>query len=139
MKGTSISALALAVTLVASTALAEEPHHATAKLEPVGDSHVTGVVNITAMPGGGTMINIVARGLDSGTEYLSLYYENGTCQLEPYSEDDVIARYTPNPGGVATVNVKSEEDFDEIHSISVRVADGFALKSCASFGEEEKK
>ena len=138
MRSNTIVALALALTVTASGALAEEPHHATSKLEPVGDSHVTGVVNLTAIPGGGTLIHITARGLDSGTEYLSLYYENDTCQLEPYSEDDVIARYTPNAGGVATVNVKSEEDFDEIHSISVRLASNFSLKSCASFGEKKE-
>ena len=78
------------------------------------DSGITGVVSVTQLPGGGTNIQVVARGLVPGEEYVSLYYENHTCELEPYSEDDVIGEYTANAGGVGVAHGKLEDDLDEI-------------------------
>jgi len=88
-------------------------------------------VKLTSLPKGGTLITVVARGLQPGTEYLSLYYENATCELEPYDEDDVIGRYTADPAGNASVPHKLRDDLDEIHSVSVRLGSDFSLVSCA--------
>src|SRR5262249_27103709 len=99
-------------------------------LRPVGHSHVTGVVTLRQLSGGGTNINVVATNLNPGAQYLSLYYDNHVCALEPYSAEDVIGRYTANIGGVGTTRGTADDDLDEINSVSVRRAD-FTLVACA--------
>jgi hypothetical protein len=89
------------------------------------------MVNIEQLPHGGTNIHVVAQGLIPGNEYLSLYYENHTCALEPYSEDDVIGTYTANAAGVGVTHGKLDDDLDEINSVSVRRASDFTLLACA--------
>jgi len=124
-----VIALALAS---ATTALAGSDHHVTAALEPVGASGVSGLVQLTAMPQGGTKITVIAFGLEPGTEYVSLYYDNHVCELEPYSEEDVIGGvYTANAGGVGRTSGTADDDLDEINSVSVRDAATFALLACA--------
>ena len=132
MKRTRIL-LILALSLFAlgvSTAVSAE-HHVNATLQPVNGSGISGRVELTALPKGGTQISGQIQGLQPNTEYLSLYYENHTCELEPYSEDDIIARYTANAAGRATFSTKADDDLDEINSISVRLASDFSLKACA--------
>ena len=126
----TILPLALAMVLTAGSAIGSD-RHVNATLEPVNGSGVSGIVKLTSLPQGGTLITVVATGLQPGTEYLSLYYENATCELEPYDEDDVIGRYTADPAGKATVTHKLEDDLDEIHSVSVRLGSDFSLVSCA--------
>jgi hypothetical protein len=123
--------LALALVLVPLTSVTAEEHHAKGDLVSVGGSGITGHVNITQPPHGGTNISVVAKGLTPGTDYLSLYYENHTCELEPYSEDDVIGTYTANAAGVGQTQAKLDDDLDEIDSVSVRRASDFALLACA--------
>ena len=124
--------LALVVLVLTTTSVtAAEEHHARASLVSVGNSGVTGTVNIEQLPHGGTNIHVVAQGLTPGNDYLSLYYENHTCALEPYSEDDVIGTYTANAAGVGVTHGKLEDDLDEINSVSVRRASDFALVACA--------
>src|SRR5262245_16742923 len=91
--------LALASALTAAVTFAAGDHHVNATLQSVGGSGVNGRVELTALPRGGTVISVIARGLHPGSPYLSLYYDNGTCELEPYSEDDVVGRYTAQPMG----------------------------------------
>ena len=112
-------------------AAAGNAHHVTAKLVPVGGSGISGVVQLEQLPGGGTQTSIVAKGLKPGVQYLSLYYENHTCEVEPYEEDDVIGRYTADPAGVGRTAAKKGDDLDEINSVSVRRASDFALMACA--------
>ena len=131
-----LAPLVLASALLGGIATAASTeHHINAKLEPVGNSGVSGTVMLTALPKGGTLITIVAKGLHPGTQYLSLYYENGTCDLEPYEEDDVIGRYTADASGEARVTNKLDDDLDEIHSVSVRAAGDFALQACAAVNQ----
>jgi hypothetical protein len=118
------------VVLMAATASAAT-ERVRAPLKPVGDSGVTGKVKLVQMPKGGTNIHIVARGLTPGVEYLSLYYENHTCELELYEEDDVIGTYTADDEGVGTAHRKVGDDLDEINSVSVRLASDFSLLACA--------
>ena len=127
--------LALASVLLAGVAMASTAHHVNATLLPIGGSGVSGRVELTALPKGGTLITVVAKGLHPGTNYLSLYYDNGTCEIEPYSADDVIGRYTANADGEATVTSKLHDDLDEIHSVSVRLASDFSLQACAAVNQ----
>jgi len=106
--------------------------HVSTTLNSVSGSGVTGRVELTSLPKGGTQITVMAQGLQPGTDYVSLYYDNGTCELEPYSADDVIGNYKGGPGGTATVTKKVTDDLDEIHSVSVRLAGSFTLQACAA-------
>src|SRR5262245_49845182 len=74
-------------------------HHVNAALVSVNGSGVSGLVNVTALPQGGVNINVSATGLTPGVQYLSLYYENHTCEVEPYEEDDVIGTYPGEDDG----------------------------------------
>jgi hypothetical protein len=123
----------VALMVVAASAVATAAQdHAKSNLEPVGDSGIHGKVHLWQLSSGGTRILVQARGLTPGNEYISLYYDNPTCQIEPYSEDDVIGgtTYTANPGGNAHTSGVADDDLDEIHSVSVRSAD-FELLACA--------
>jgi hypothetical protein len=103
------------------------------KLHPVGDSGITGKVNLNGQKQGDeTHIVVIAFGLKPGDTYVSLYYDNHTCELEPYSEDDVIGGvYMANGGGVGTTQGNADDPLDEINSVSVRHAGDFTLLACA--------
>ena len=126
-------ALALIAALVAivPTALTAEPAHVDVPLVASGDTGITGNVHLVALPQGGTMITVVAKGLTPGEKYLSLYYDNEVCEIEKYEEDDVIAHYTANGGGVGIAHGKVDDDLDEIGSVSVRLEKDFSLLACA--------
>lgn len=125
-----LSVVAMLLLTTTGIAAANE-QHAVASLLPVGGSGITGIVSVAQLPGGGSNINVVARGLTPGVEYVSLYYENHDCALEPYEEDDVIGEYTADPAGLGHTQNKLEDDLDEINSISVRLASDFSLLACA--------
>jgi len=114
----------------ASAYAAGDEHHVNAILVPVGGSGVAGLVHLTAMPAGGTQISVVATGLMPGAAYLSLYYGNDVCAIEPYSASDVIGHYIGRPSGVSMTLGEADDDLDEINSVSVRDAD-FNLLACA--------
>jgi hypothetical protein len=137
VKSASLALLFVLCFLGLAGAAPNDEKHVNAKLEPVGGSGVSGDVEVTQLPGGGTQITIHAEGLTPGTEYLSLYYENSTCEVEKYEEDDVLGHYTANPAGKATISVKAADDLDEINSISVRLDADFSLLSCAALHSKE--
>jgi hypothetical protein len=128
----SVAALVFAALLFAPAARTSAASSTVvAALKPVGNSNVSGVVTLRQLSGGGTRIHVVAVNLNPGAQYLSLYYDNHTCALEPYSAEDVIGGlYTANAGGVGTTRGTADDDLDEINSVSVRRAD-FTLVSCA--------
>lgn len=125
------TSMATAPASTVSSASQGPEHHVKADLVPVGGSGVSGHVNIEALPHGGVNISIEASGLTPGVEYLSLYYENHTCEIEPYEEDDIIGTYTGNSAGIGQTQNKLEDDLDEVNSISVRLASDFSLLACA--------
>ena len=127
-----ITAILLAALLLAPAAKTYAAgSHIQVRLTSVGNSGVSGIVILREHRGGGTDINVVAFGLVPGNEYLSLYYDNHTCALEPYSAEDVIGGlYTANGGGVGKTKGLADDDLDEINSVSVRKAD-FTLVACA--------
>lgn len=123
--------LALLILTTISAAAAAGEHHVKAALVPVGGSGIWGHVQLVQLPKGGTEIQVVARGLTPGTQYLSLYYDNHVCALEPYEEEDVIGTYTGNAAGIGRAHSKAADDLDEINSVSVRLASDFSLLACA--------
>jgi hypothetical protein len=134
-----LATVALMVVAASAVAMAATPGetqtatHIRAHLEPVGGSGVHGTVNLFQLPTEGTEIVVFAKGLKPGKRYLSLYYDNDHCALEPYSEDDVIGGpYTTLPGGFGFTIGTADDDLDEIHSVSVRSANNFQLRACAT-------
>jgi hypothetical protein len=124
-----VAALLIAVAAAGATAT---PNHAMSTLAPVGGSGVHGTVHLVQLPQGGTQIFVLARGLMPGKRYVSLYYDNDHCALEPYSAEDVIGgTYTANPSGIGFTSGVADDDLDEIHSVSVRKAGSFQLQACA--------
>ena len=116
-------------------AVAASANETVARLEPVG-SGVSGVVSLHQLSPSGTGIEVFASGLNPGTQYVSLYYDNGSCQLEPYSASDTIGGgpYTANAAGDGRTMGAADDDLDEIHSVSVRLASTFQLLACAPVG-----
>jgi hypothetical protein len=105
-----------------------------ATLQPVNNSGVTGSVNVSPTADGNTQISVSANGLQSGQSYVSLYYENSTCELEADSAEDMIGgTYTANSSGVGTTSGTADHPMDELHSVSVRSTDLNTLYACASF------
>ena len=126
-----LSLVATSLALVPGASRSSD-RHVNATLESVGGSGVSGKVMLTSLPKGGTLINVVATGLKPGTDYVSLYYDNGTCELEPYSADDVVGHYTADALGEGHAQAKVDDDLDEIHSVSVRLNSDFSLQACAA-------
>jgi len=128
-------ALAFAALLLvpALPVAASSAHHVQVRFAAVGNSGVSGIVNLRQRPhSGGTSISVVAFGLKPGAEYLSLYYSNHVCALEPYSVNDVIGGvYTANSVGVGTTHGNADDNLADINSVSVRKAD-FTLVACAN-------
>lgn len=125
---------ALGLMLAAAVPASAGASHTHVKLVSVGGSGVTGEVNLVQRPNQeGTRIQVVAKGLKQGVGYLSLYYDNHVCQLEPYSEEDKIGGvYTANAGGVGQTSGAADDDLDEINSVSVRLESDFSLLACAN-------
>ena len=122
----------VALMVVAASAVATAAKdHAMSNLEPVGNSGVHGKVHLWQLSSGDTRILVQARGLTPGKEYISLYYDNPICEVEPYDEDDVIGTYTANAGGNAHTSGIADDELEEIHSVSVRSAETFELLACA--------
>jgi hypothetical protein len=124
-------ALLLSVLIFGVGGAVGSERHVTATLSPVNGSGISGRIQLTSMPHGGSLIAANITGLTPGTQYLSLYYDNHTCELEPYSADDVISRYVGDSRGRAVFAKKVDDDLDEINSVSVRLASDFSLKACA--------
>ena len=122
----TIAPLSLLLVILGASAGAE--HHVKADLVPNGDSGVSGFVQLTQMPHGGTNVHVIAKGLHPGTVYSSFYYESSNC-TEPA---DPLGTFTANPGGVGQVHGKIDDDLDEVGSVSVRLGPGYGtLLACA--------
>jgi hypothetical protein len=118
---------ASALLVLCATSLSAEPHHVRADLVEVDGSGVTGFVNLTQLPGGGSNLQVVVRGLHSGTDYASFYYESADCSA-PADE------FQEFKGGAASTELhgKIDEDLDEVGSVSVRLGPGYGtLLACA--------
>jgi hypothetical protein len=104
---------------------------AATRLHSVGNSGVEGFASLRQLKTKGASISLIAFGLNPEHNYVSLYYGNHACALEPYSADDVIGGiYTANRVGVGVTHGNADDDLDEINSVSVRDADTFKLLAC---------
>jgi hypothetical protein len=133
----TVALMVVAATAVAAAATptvhTQSASFSKAHLEPVDDSGVHGTVLLFQLPSEGTQIVVFAKGLKPGKRYVSLYYDNDHCALEPYSEDDVIGGpYTAIAGGFGFTTGAADDDLDEINSVSVRSARSFSLLACAT-------
>jgi hypothetical protein len=127
-----ITLLVLAALLLTMGVAASGENHIRADLVPVGESGVSGVVKLVQFPRGGTNIRVLAMGLTPGEEYVSLYYDNHDCTLEPDSAEDMIGgAYTGNDAGMGTTRGRITDNLDQINSVSVRLAGDLTLLACA--------
>lgn len=127
----TLALAALFLSAVAPSSTAASSSHIQVRFHAVHNSGVSGIADLRQLSRGGTSIHVVAFGLKPGHDYLSLYYGNHTCQLEPYSVNDVIGGiYTANGVGVGTTSGKVDDNLNNINSVSVRKAD-FTLVACA--------
>lgn len=103
------------------------------QIRPVSGSEPHGLVSLSQIRSGngGTKVTLLAFGLQPGKQYISLYYGNHVCAIEPYEESDIIANYSGDRIGVASIHTQVSDDLDEINSVSIRDASNFQLLACA--------
>jgi hypothetical protein len=115
-------------------AVAKPSRHVKVAFEDKTGTGISGFANLTQR-NEGTGIVVVAKGLEPGTDYFSLYYDNATCELEDYEEEDFIGGeepYTANAAGIGHTHGVADDDLEEIGSVSVRLASDFSLLACAT-------
>lgn len=107
--------------------------HIQQKLYPLKNTNISGIVDLVQRPESkGTHITLIGFGLRQDEKYVSLYYSNHTCALEPYSVNDVIGTiYTANHGGVGVTQGNTDDNLVAINSVSIRKAGTFELLACA--------
>jgi len=128
MNRNRISIIALALLCLAATTVTGAEQHIKANLDSASGSSVSGFVELTQLPHGGTNIHVVANGLHSGTTYASFYYESADCTAPA----DLLGTFVGNAAGVGVVDGKIDDDLDEVGSVSVRLGPGYGtLLACA--------
>ena len=129
----AFSAASVAMAQDATPEMTPEPSPVTqVQFEPVGGSGVTGFVLLQSQTEG-TFINVIVFGLQRDGQYLSLYYDNHTCELQDDSvaKDKVGNVYVGNRVGVGVTEGMVDDSLDEINSVSVRVGSDLTLLACA--------
>ncbi len=126
---------AIAMFLFVSSGVYASQNHVVVSLQPINASGVTGTVRLRQLANDGTLIRVKATDLNSGEQYLSIYYDNATCALVADSiPNDVIGYYTANHRGRGRVSHAVDDPLNKIHSVSVRKNDAnHTLVACASF------
>ena len=118
----------LVLTSAGSADAAQAQHHVKAKLVAVGNSGVTGLVQLVQLPQGGTNIHVVARGLKPGNQYTSFYYDNTACSVGP----DTVGTFTANQAGLGKTHAKIDDNLSQVGSVSVRTPDYQTIFACAA-------
>ena len=123
----------IVLALIGLGATTANSRHVKAPLIPINGSGVGGFVILEGLPRGGTVITVHATGLTPGTHYLSIYYENHSCELQSDSvPNDVLAHYVASDDGTASANGRIDDDLDEVNSVSVRFDNtDLTLQACA--------
>jgi hypothetical protein len=102
--------------------------HVKANLVSSQGSKITGFVEITQLPQGGSNVVVVAKGLNAETVYSSFYYESDNC-TEPA---DLLANFNGDRDGNAQIHGRIDDDVDEVGSVSIRLGPGYGtLLACA--------
>src|SRR5664279_7562 len=132
------SAASLIVAQDATPEMTPEPAPVTqVQFQPVGNSGVTGFVLLQPQTTG-TFINVIVFGLKENGQYVSLYYDNHTCELKPDSatSDRVGNVYVGNRVGVGVTEGVVTDSLDIINSVSVRIGSDLTLLACADVHPE---
>src|SRR5882757_4246306 len=127
------SAASVAVAQDATPEMTPEPAPVTqVQFQPVAGSGVTGFVLLQPQTSG-TFLNVIVFGLQRAGQYLSLYYDNHTCELQADSvaKDKVGNVYVGNRVGVGVTEGMVDDSLDQINSVSVRVGSDLTLLACA--------
>ena len=105
-------------------------HHVRVPLEAADpSSSVKGFVNVVARPQGGATIMVMATGLAPNTTYTSFYYESADCSAPA----DKVETFTSGADGRGRVRGESDDDLDEIGSVSIRLGSDYGdLIACAA-------
>src|SRR5262245_14321165 len=75
---------AIAATAPAANAnVRSGPSTEIARLRQVDSSGITGFVALHQLRGGGSIVAVLAFGLEPGTEYGSFYYDDNACMVDP--------------------------------------------------------
>ena len=126
MRKLTVAFVLILVSVLATSIMAKDKH-VKATLESIGGSKVSGFVQLTQLPHGGSNLHVMARGLTDGTEYSSFYYESADCSAPA----DLLETFTAH-GANETVFGKIDEDLDEVGSVSIRLGAGYGtLLACA--------
>jgi len=97
-------------------------------LQTVDDSGVTGYVQLTSLPGGGTRMRVSARGLQPGRRIGAFYYANADCA----GDVDLLDVFVADASGRGEASAAVEEEIDAIGSVAVRFGPEFGtLLACA--------
>ncbi len=125
----TIASLAVLVTALVASAVPGAERHLKADLVPNGGSGVTGFVQLTQLPHGGTNVHVIARGLSPGAVYASFYYESSDCSAPA----DLLGTFTGDDDGDGEAHGKIDDDLDEVGSVSVRLGPDYGtLLACAT-------
>jgi hypothetical protein len=126
-----VLSVVLAACLASSVAYAARDH-ATASFQSAASGvTVAGAADLSATPQGQTKIHGQLRGLEPGTQYVSLVYQgNATCGSG--SPTVVVERFTANPMGTAVFNANVMVALDQIGSISIQKASDNSLVACGA-------
>jgi len=100
------------------------------ELHEVEGSGAHGDVMLIDLPAGGTLAVVNVAGLAADEPYRFVRASGGSCDIESYDDDDVIANVTGNASGRATETIELAEEIAEIGSISVWTAEN-ELVGCA--------
>ena len=125
-----ISVLLASATLILATSVgfASTDHHAKVPLESIDHSGVSGFVQITQLPRGGSNLVINVEGLHPGASYATFYYESADCSAPA----DLIQSFIADGNGRALIHAKIDDDLEKVGSVSVRVGPTYGnLLACA--------
>jgi Cu/Zn superoxide dismutase len=122
-----ITPCALALATLMAAAVSGQERHVKVDLTSVGESGVSGFVELTALARG-TSVHVVAHGLRPGATYGAFDYESADC-TPPHQ---LLGEITSNPGGSGEMVRTIDDDLDLVGSVSVRAGPEYGtLLACA--------
>ena len=119
---TRIVVITLFLLMIAGAVVGENKR---VKADLVGDSGVTGSVEVVQMLKGGSNLIVRVRGLKTGTEYAAYYAKTSDCA----PSSPLLGKFVADGNGEGGIEGKVDLDLDQVGSIGVRHND--ALLACA--------
>lgn len=104
-------------------------HQRKADLVPAGRSPMKGTVQFTRDAGGGTIVQVVIRGLEPGTDCAAFY--GGTTDCSDAAEV-LGSAFTTDAEGHAQVRVSIDEEIENVGAVAIRLGPSYStLLGCA--------